>query len=125
MCKTVVVVEDEELIGEMLKLNLESEGFSVVWLADGLGVFEALRDNAAELLVLDVMLPSTDGFSVARSLRARGVGLPILMLTSLNDVANKLTGFDSGADDYLTKPFEMSELIARVRALLRRHETRK
>ena len=125
MRKTVVVVEDEELIGEMLKLNLESEGFNVVWLSDGQGVFEAVRDNAAELLVLDVMLPSTDGFAVARSIRARHLGLPILMLTSLNDVANKLSGFDSGADDYLTKPFEMSELIARVRALLRRHEARK
>lgn len=124
MSPCIVVVEDEELIGEMLKLNLESEGYGVVWLQDGLGVGEALAASGAELLVLDVMLPSADGFAVARELRAGGCALPILLLTSLNDVANKLSGFESGADDYLTKPFEMSELIARVRALLRRGAAR-
>lgn len=116
----LLVVEDEELIGEMLRLNLEDEGYLVTWLQDGLGLERELAAHDYAALVLDVMLPTRDGFTLARAVRAAGYRLPILMLTSLGDVDSKVNGLDSGADDYLTKPFEMGEFLARLRALRRR-----
>lgn len=116
----LLVIEDERLLAESVKALLESRGFQVDAVEDGetgaaygeLGVYD--------LIILDVMLPGLDGFQVARQLRARRCGTPILMLTARSDVADRVDGLDAGADYYLTKPFDARELLACVNALLRR-----
>lgn len=122
MAVKVLLVEDEDLIGEMVQLNLEAEGYDVEWRKDGEGAVESLEARHFDVIVLDIMLPGMDGIHVARSLRTSGTGTPILMLTARGDTATKVAGLDSGADDYLTKPFDMPELLARVRALIRRSQ---
>lgn len=114
----IVLVEDEELVSDMVRLNLEHAGFQVEAYTTG----EAALGPAtrAELIVLDRMLPGMDGLEFAREVRKRGVGAPILMLTARSEVTARVAGLDAGADDYLAKPFAMPELLARVRALLRR-----
>jgi len=118
----VLLVEDEELIGEMVKLNLEEEGCDATWIKNGQDVLATATTSCFDLILLDVMLPGKDGVSLARELREARVRAPILMLTALSGTEDKVRGLDAGADDYLIKPFDMAELLARVRALLRRAE---
>jgi len=118
----LLVVEDAEKLARTLKRGLEQEGYAVDTLADGRLAQTRLRSRHDEydVVVLDVMLPGIDGYAICRDLRERGVTVPVLMLTARDTTADKVTGLDSGADDYLVKPFAFEELVARVRTLLRR-----
>ncbi len=116
----ILLVEDAPAAAQMLAKGLREQGYSVDVSMDGEdGAFKA-SVNQYDLIILDVMLPRKDGFSVCRELRASGLSIPILMLTARDTVEDRIAGLDHGADDYLTKPFEYRELLARVRALLRR-----
>ncbi len=117
--KTVLVVEDEENLLEVLKYNLEREGYDVRTADDGVRALELARDVHPDLVILDVMLPGMDGFEVCRILR-READMPILILTAKGEEIDRVVGLELGADDYVTKPFSMRELMARVRAMLRR-----
>jgi two-component system, OmpR family, copper resistance phosphate regulon response regulator CusR len=119
----ILVVEDERKIREFLRRGLEEEGYTVKVAADGEAGFELASGNAYDLIVLDLLLPRRDGLDVCRALRAGGVTTPVLMLTARDTVTDRVTGLDVGADDYLTKPFAFEELLARIRALLRREGT--
>jgi DNA-binding response OmpR family regulator len=116
----ILVAEDEELIGHMMQLNLRHAGFDVTWVKSGDEARHRGRAELWDLVVLDVMMPGASGFDVARALREARRDVPILMVTARGDTPSKVRGLDSGADDYLVKPFDMAELLARVRALLRR-----
>jgi DNA-binding response OmpR family regulator len=120
---SLLIVEDEPHIATGIRFNLEVEGHQVEIVDTGEAALEMLcsRTDEVELVVLDVMLPGIDGFSVASTLRARGCFTPILMLTARGRAEDVLRGFEAGADDYLPKPFELDILVARVNALLRRH----
>ena len=120
MAERVLVVEDEALVRELIVLNLRHAGFTVDTAADYKSGLEKLLAGKWDLAVLDVMLPGGEGFSLTHEARAKGLSGPILMLTARGDTPSKVRGLDSGADDYLTKPFDVPELLARVRALLRR-----
>jgi two-component system alkaline phosphatase synthesis response regulator PhoP len=119
---SILVVEDEAHLAEGLRFNLEAEGHQVAVAETGELALEHLALHTAELVVLDVMLPGKDGFAVVSELRARNQFVPVLMLTALGRAEDVVQGFAAGADDYLTKPFELSILIARVKSLLRRHQ---
>lgn len=119
MGKKVLVVEDEPTLVETLEYNLARQGYEVCTATDGLAALEVARRERPDLIVLDIMLPKLDGFEVCRILR-REMSVPILMLTARVDEVDKVVGLEMGADDYLTKPFSMRELLARVKALLRR-----
>jgi two-component system OmpR family response regulator len=118
----VLVIEDEERLARALKQGLEREGYAVDCLADGADAEYRLRVSHEEydLVILDLGLPGMDGIDVCRRLRAVSIGLPVLMLTARDGTEAKVTGMDSGADDYLVKPFDFDELLARLRMLLRR-----
>jgi DNA-binding response OmpR family regulator len=120
--KKVLVVDDEPTLVATLKYNLEREGYQVVTAVDGESGLSAARANRPDLILLDLLLPALDGLEVCRILR-REMTTPILMLTAKTDEIDKVVGLELGADDYVTKPFSMRELLARVRALLRRAET--
>ena len=115
----ILVVEDDLTLLETLEYNLVGEGYEVITAGDGLTALEVARDDQPDLIVLDLMLPHLDGFEVCRILR-RETNVPILMLTARTDEVDRVVGLEVGADDYLTKPFSMRELLARVKALLRR-----
>jgi DNA-binding response OmpR family regulator len=115
----ILVVEDDLTLLETLEYNLAGEGYAVTTAADGLTALEVAREEQPDLIVLDLMLPRLDGFEVCRILR-RETNVPILMLTARTDEVDRVVGLEVGADDYLTKPFSMRELLARVKALLRR-----
>jgi DNA-binding response OmpR family regulator len=119
MDNKVLIVEDEPILLETLEYNLTRQGYQVYTAADGLAALEVARRERPEVIVLDVMLPGLDGFEVCRILRQE-MSVPILMLTARADEVDKIVGLEVGADDYLTKPFSMRELLARVKALLRR-----
>jgi DNA-binding response OmpR family regulator len=116
---TVLIVEDDLTLLETLEYNLAAEGYEIVTAADGLTALEVAREEQPDLVVLDLMLPRLDGFEVCRILR-REMNVPILMLTARAGEVDRVVGLEMGADDYLTKPFSMRELLARVKALLRR-----
>jgi DNA-binding response OmpR family regulator len=116
----VLVVEDETAILQGLRDNLEFEGYEVFTAADGIAGLDLIRKHDPHLIVLDLMLPRLSGYELCRKLRADGVHTPILMLTARGEEADRVLGLDLGADDYVTKPFSVRELMARVRALLRR-----
>ncbi|MBI3160773.1 MAG: response regulator transcription factor [Chloroflexi bacterium] len=118
----ILLVDDEPSILELAQLYLEQEGYRVKTAADGLGALDAVEQRKPALVVLDVMLPKMDGFEVCRKLRAEGNPVLILMLTARDDDIDKIVGLEIGADDYMTKPFNPRELVARVRAILRRAE---
>lgn len=120
----VLIVEDEQHLANGLRFNLEAEGYEVVISGDGETALELLlsQPKRFDAVVLDVMLPGKDGFDVATELRQAGQFVPILMLTARNRPEDVLKGFEAGADDYLSKPFELAILIARLRGLLRRRE---
>jgi DNA-binding response OmpR family regulator len=117
--KKILVVDDEPTLVATLKYNLERDGFQVVTAEDGESALDLARSHRPDLVLLDLMLPGLDGFQVCRILR-REMQAPILMLTAKGDEIDKVVGLELGADDYVTKPFSMRELLARVRALLRR-----
>jgi DNA-binding response OmpR family regulator len=121
---TVLIVEDEKHLADGLRFNLEAEGYEVETAADGRAALALLLAEGAafDVVVLDVMLPGVDGFQVAAELRRAGSFVPVLMLTARGRPEDVLRGFESGADDYLPKPFELAVLIARIRALLRRRD---
>jgi two-component system OmpR family response regulator len=116
----VLVVEDEVKMAGLLKRGLEEEGYAVDTAGDGEQALWLATENPYDALVLDVMLPDLDGFEVCRKLREAGRWSPVLMLTARDGVADRVAGLDAGADDYLTKPFSFAELLARLRALVRR-----
>ncbi|WP_026283605.1 response regulator transcription factor [Rhizobium sp. 2MFCol3.1] len=120
----IVLVEDNFILGSSLKKALEKHAYGVDWFRDAETALEALRDNAYDTVILDVNLPKASGFDVVRELRQSGNQVPIVMLTALDSVRDRVTGLDEGADDYLSKPFDLDELLARVRALLRRRQGR-
>jgi len=115
----ILVVEDEEQLGKLVRDQFVAAGYSVTVLGDGLSALQLLERQAADLVILDWMLPGLDGLEVCRRIRARSI-IPILMLTARADEVDRVLGLEVGADDYLTKPFSMRELLARARALLRR-----
>ena len=117
--RSVLVVEDEENLVEALRYNLEHEGYAVLTAPDGGSGLETARAALPDLVILDVMLPNLDGLEVCRILR-RETDVPILMLTAKGEEIDRVVGLEIGADDYVTKPFSMRELMARVRAMLRR-----
>ena len=118
----IIVVEDAVKLALALKRGLEGEGYAVDTVHDGVTARKRIlaRDGQYDLLILDVMLPGLDGLSLCRDLRAKGVTVPVLMLTARDTTGDKVAGLDSGADDYLVKPFAFAELLARIRTLLRR-----
>ncbi len=124
MREKILIIEDDEKISDLLKLYLEKEGFKVEVAKDGkIGILKFSRENP-DLLILDLMLPEVDGLTVARSIRAKS-DIPIIMLTAKDEEMDKIVGLEIGADDYMIKPFSPKELIARVKAVLRRTYTTK
>lgn len=115
----LLIIEDEENIANLVKLYLKKDGFNVDWAPTGKRGLEMSAKNAYKLIILDLMLPDTDGFDVCRELRKKG-DLPVIMLTAKDTEIDKVVGLEIGADDYLTKPFSPRELSARIRAILRR-----
>ena len=116
----ILLVEDDAVIAASLSKGLREEAYAVDVATDGDAAVSQAAINPYDAIVLDVMLPKRDGFAVCRELRQRGLTTPVLMLTARDAVRDRITGLDTGADDYLTKPFEFGELLARLRALLRR-----
>ena len=120
----VLLVEDDELLGDGLRTGLIQYGYAVDWLKDGSSADQALKTESFDLVVLDLGLPKLSGITVIQNLRARGQTMPVLILTARESVEDRVKGLDSGADDYLTKPFDLDELCARLRALQRRFSSR-
>lgn len=118
----ILVVDDDIAINELIKVNLELHGYNVIQAFDGITGFASAKQELPDLVILDVMMPEVDGFTVAQRIRQNDSTkeTPILMLTALSQLNDKVKGFDIGVDDYLVKPFEMEELFVRVRALLKR-----
>lgn len=116
----VAVIEDEEIIRKSVTMNLELEGFEVVTAADGEEGIKLVNDRKPDIIIMDVMMPRKDGLQACRELRTSGNSTPLILLTARSSEVDKVLGLDLGADDYLAKPFGMLELIARVKALLRR-----
>jgi two-component system response regulator MprA len=117
---SLLVVEDQRDLAEMLAQVLEEEGFATRLAADGRAALEEATRTPTDLVVLDVLLPGLDGLAVCRELRARGLAMPIILLTARDAVADRVAGLEAGADDYVPKPFAFEELVARIRAHLRR-----
>jgi two-component system response regulator MtrA len=117
----VLVVDDDAALAEMLGIVLRGEGFEPTFVADGDKALEAFRDSHPDLVLLDLMLPGSDGIDVCRQIRAES-GVPIVMLTAKGDTVDVVVGLESGADDYIVKPFKPKELVARIRARVRRNE---
>jgi phosphate regulon transcriptional regulator PhoB len=124
MYKKILIVEDEHDVIKLLKYNLEKEGFRVNYTTDGSLALAEIRRDEPDLIILDLMLPGLDGLEICRQIRRneKYSTLPLLMLTARDEESDRVVGLEMGADDYVTKPFSMRELIARVRALLRRTE---
>ncbi|HZP86751.1 MAG TPA: response regulator [Burkholderiales bacterium] len=120
----ILVVEDDALIANGVRGGLKLAGYTVDWAQDGQAASLALDNGVYDLLVLDLGLPRKDGIQVLRELRASGNNIPVLVLTARDAVSDRVKGLDSGADDYLVKPFDLDEMVARVRALLRRRSGR-
>lgn len=120
MEKLVLVVDDEEAIVRLVTYNLEREGFKTVTANDGLSALDRVRSSSPDLVILDIMLPGLDGLEVCRRLRQENIRIPVILLTARDTEIDKILGLELGADDYVTKPFSPRELVARVKAILRR-----
>jgi DNA-binding response OmpR family regulator len=120
--KKILIAEDQTDIRDLLALNLRAAGYEVVEVTDGLAALASAIARSNDLLVLDLMMPGMDGLEVCKALRGRGFSTPILMLTAKSTELDRVLGLELGADDYLTKPFSLAELLARVKALLRRSD---
>jgi two-component system, OmpR family, response regulator len=116
---SILVVEDEEKIARVLELELEYEGYEVSKVIDGLEALEAYRTGHWDLILLDVMLPGLSGIEILRRIRNNDLHTPVILLTAKSSVEDKVSGLDLGANDYITKPFQIEELLARIRAALR------
>jgi len=116
----LLLAEDDRMIGASIQRGLKQDGFVVDWVQDGLAAEHALAENVHDILVLDLGLPRREGVDVLRAMRGRGDARPVLIVTARDAVADRVAGLDAGADDYVVKPFELTELAARIRALLRR-----
>lgn len=121
----ILIVEDDLMLGETLRAALKEHGYIVDWITNGQTAINALADDLFDLIILDVGLPGLDGLRVVREMRLRGSDIPVLMLTARDSIQDKIAGLDAGGDDYLLKPFDLNELLARIRALLRRPKARK
>lgn len=121
MSVRILVVDDDAALSEMIGIVLESESFEAVFAADGTSALETFRATEPDLVLLDLMLPGIDGIEVCKQIRSES-GVPVIMLTAKSDTADVVLGLEAGADDYIPKPFKPKELVARVRARLRRHE---
>ena len=119
MAKRVLIIEDDNNIAQLLELYLEKEGFQTCVARDGGKGVEQFRSMAPDLILLDIMLPVMDGWSVLKKVREEG-DTPVIMLTAKGEVEDRVSGLESGADDYIVKPFEMKEVLARIHAVLRR-----
>ena len=124
MAKKILVVDDEKPISDIIKFNLEKEGYEVVVAFDGEEALDYLEMAEYDAVILDIMMPKRDGLSVLKALRSGGKTVPVLLLTARDSVSDRVTGLDAGADDYLVKPFAFEELLARIRAMLRKKEGR-
>ncbi|WP_095096713.1 response regulator [Pseudomonas sp. Irchel 3A5] len=120
----LLLVEDDRAVGQGIRVALGSEGYTLDWLQDGASALHALRSERFDLLLLDLGLPRLDGIDLLRQIRAEQQSLPVLILTARDGTPDRIAGLDAGADDYLVKPFDVDELKARVRALLRRSQGR-
>lgn len=120
----ILYVEDDELLGESVRAAAEQEGYAIDWLSNGRLALSAFRSGSYDLIILDRRLPDVSGTDLLRTLRSEGLETPVLLLTAYDSVEDKVEGLDAGADDYLTKPFELDELFARMRSLLRRTGSR-
>ena len=120
----ILLVEDDDLIGDAVKNGLEQEKYTADWVKDGNSAILALKNETFDLVVLDIGLPQRSGLEVLKEIRGAGNVTPVLVLTARDTVSDRIAGLDSGADDYLSKPFDMDELVARIRALLRRSRGR-
>jgi two-component system, OmpR family, response regulator QseB len=120
----LLLVEDDPMIGEAIRAGLKREGFTVDWVREARAAEAVLRTEPFEVLLLDLGLPGRDGLALLKSERGRGLALPVLILTARDAVSDRVAGLDAGADDYLIKPFDLDELAARIRALLRRRSGR-
>ena len=120
--KKILMVDDDVRMRDLLQRYLGEQGFSVKTASDAAGMDEALSQEQPDLLVLDLMLPGEDGLAICRRLRATGIDMPIIMLTARGDEIDRIIGLEMGADDYLPKPFNPRELLARINAVMRRHE---
>jgi heavy metal response regulator len=119
----ILVIEDEQKVANFIKRGLKEEGYSVDVAYDGEEGYFLAKDNEYDVIILDIMLPKMDGITLCKKLRAEKIFTPILMLTAKDSVKDKVVGLDSGANDYLTKPFSFEELLARIRVLLRKDQT--
>src|SRR5207244_3260157 len=115
-----LLVEDDAMLGEAIRAGLKREGFAVDWVHDAEAAGQVLRTEPFELVLLDLGLPGSDGLTLLKVLRERGLAAPVLIITARDAVSDRVQGLDAGADDYLIKPFDLDELAARIRALLRR-----
>ncbi len=122
MQKSILIVEDEESLQEALKLNLEMEGYEVTCASTGLSALEMVKKEYFDLVLLDVMLPEIDGYTVAESIRVQQNQVPILMLSAKSSTEDKIAGLRKGADDYLTKPFNLEELLLRIEKLITKND---
>lgn len=120
MSEKVLVVDDEESILTLIKFNLEKAGLNVITAEDGNKALEKAKEEKPDLIILDIMLPGMDGIEVCKRLRKEDYNIPVLMLTAKDEEIDKILGLEIGADDYMTKPFSIRELMARVKAILRR-----
>ena len=120
----LLLVEDDPMIGASVHRGLRQEGLSVDWVRDGVQAELAIANGVYEMILLDLGLPRKSGLELLTSLRRRGIAIPVLVITARDSVADRVKGLDAGADDYLVKPFDLDELSARIRALMRRHSGR-
>ncbi len=116
----LLLVEDDSLLGEGLFTGLRHENYSVDWVKNGETALSAIRETAYDCMILDIGLPKISGLDVLKQIRSQGIVLPVLILTAQDELSDRVVGLDAGADDYLAKPFELDELCARLRALIRR-----
>jgi two-component system alkaline phosphatase synthesis response regulator PhoP len=122
MKKRILIIEDEQDLIKGLKMNLSDEGFDVDWAFNGKEGLRKAIEEVPDLIILDIMLPEMDGLEVCRKIRQKNIGIPIIMLTAKGEEIDKVVGLEIGADDYMTKPFSIRELLARIKAQLRHNE---
>jgi len=125
MKEKILIIEDEEDLVKGLKLNLADEGYEVDWAADGVEGLRKALEERPHLIILDIMLPKMNGLDICRELRQKNISIPIIMLTAKGEEIDKVLGLEIGADDYMTKPFSIRELLARIKAHLRREKREK
>jgi two-component system alkaline phosphatase synthesis response regulator PhoP len=125
MKEKILIIEDEEDLVKGLKLNLADEGYEVDWAADGEEGLRKALEERSDLIILDIMLPEMNGLDICRELRKKNISIPIIMLTAKGEEIDKVLGLEIGADDYMTKPFSIRELLARIKAHLRREKREK